>query len=90
MLQKQTNVQTNSLKKRSDLWLSELRMMGGGMKAVKRNQLPAVRYISTRDIMYNMINITVLFVKVVKRINPKDFTKEEVFLNFYFFNSVTK
>ena len=27
------------------------------MKIVKRYKLPAIRYISTRDVMYNMINI---------------------------------
>ena len=27
------------------------------MKGVKKYKLPVIRYISTRDIMYNMINI---------------------------------
>ena len=34
---------------------------GGGrgslMRVVKRHKLPVTRYISTRDVMYNMINI---------------------------------
>ena len=50
---------------RSDLWFT-----GGGdeergswIKAVKRYKLPIVRYISTRDVKYNMINTvnTVVF-----------------------------
>ena len=53
ILQKQIN------KKKSDLWLPEV---GGGkrgecMKALKRYKLPVIRQISTRDVMYNMINI---------------------------------
>ena len=35
----------------------EVGVGGNWMKAVKRYKLPVIRYISTRDIMYNMINI---------------------------------
>ena len=54
-----TNKQTNSQKKRSDLWLPEAE--GGWrvnwMKVVKRYKLPVIRLISTRDVTHNMINI---------------------------------
>ena len=46
---------------------------GNWMKAVKMYKLSATRSIRTRDIMYNMINITttaICYMTVIKRVNP--------------------
>ena len=50
------------------------------MKTVKRYNLPVIKEISTRNIMYNMINIVntaVLYMKLVKRINSEILPQEK-------------
>ena len=46
------------------LWLPEVEDAGrrNWMKAVKRYKLPVITEVSTRDVMCNMINITLLYV----------------------------
>lgn len=48
---------TNSQEKRSDLWLPEVGGVGKGnwRKAVKRDKLPAVKQMTTKDATYNMM-----------------------------------
>ena len=46
------------------------------MKVVKRYKVPFTRLLSTRDLMYNMINIintALCYMKVVKRVYPKSY-----------------
>ena len=57
------------------------------MKAVKRYKLPVIRYISTRDEMYhmkNIINTCMLYMKVVKIVNPES-SHHNKKISFYFF-----
>ena len=60
---------------------------GNWMKMVKRYKLLDVRYISTRNVMYNTINIirtAICYMWTLKRVNPKkSYHREKYF--FYFF-----
>ena len=57
---------------------------GNWMKVVKRHKFPVTRYISTRDVMYNMIKIINTLYMKVKRVNPKSAHHKEKIFFFYF------
>ena len=65
------------------------------MKAVSRYQLSLIRSISTRDVVYNMINIinnvVCDIVKLFKQVNPKSSYHKKIFFldfNFYLFEII--
>ena len=57
-------------------------------EGVKRSKLPVIKLISTSDATYKMITAAntcyMIYIKVVRRINPKSFHHKDIFfLSFY-------
>ena len=80
--------QKQTQKEKSDLWLPEVegRVRGKWRKVIKRLKLSAIRWVSTRNIMYNIMtrcyNCCMIYRKV-KKVNH-EFSLQGVFFLFIF------